>query len=121
MSDVSVVHKDKQYATFKAIAVKIQQSLDLDSILSECRVLHNSRLSTKIKDNKGQFKPELLIDASAIDLSNRSRLVYLASDGQLKFSTRNSAIEASENYVINNYSTAFQLSTADSKKRFARL
>lgn len=120
MSNIGIVHKDKQYATFKAIVAKVQQSVDLDAIVQECTVLHNSRISTKIKDNKGQFRPELLIDANAIDLSNRSRMTYLASDLQLKLSKLDSAIEAFENYVITNYSQAFQLNSVDARKRFAR-
>ena len=119
MSNIGIVHKDKQYATFKAIVAKVQQSVDLDAIVQECTVLHNSRISTKIKDNKGQFRPELLIDANAIDLSNRSRMTYLASDLQLKLSKLDSAIEAFENYVITNYSQAFQLNSVDARKRFA--
>lgn len=119
MSNVSIVRKDKQYITFKALVVKIQQSVDLDAIIQECKVLHNSRISTKIKDNKGQFKPEMLIDANAIDLANRSRMAFLASDLQLKLSKLESAIEAFENYVVNEYSTAFQLRTVDMRKRFA--
>ena len=47
-------------------------------------------------------------------------MTYLASDLQLKLSKLDSAIEAFENYVVTNYSQAFQLSSVDARKRFAR-
>lgn len=118
---ISDVHSDKHYITFNKIYIRIQKSIDIDAIIDECRVLHNSRISTKIKDNKGQFKPEMLIDANAIDLANRARMTYLASDLQLKLSKLNSAMEAFENYLLNEYSTAYQLKTVEARKRFAKL
>lgn len=115
---IAEIHKDPQYKKFKLMVERIQKTIDLESTIEECKTLHHSRISTKIKDSKGQFKPEMLIDANAIDLSNRARMTFIASELQLRLSKIDSAIDAIENYLVSTYADQYKLRTVDMRKKF---
>ena len=78
----------------------------------------------KIRDFYLMYRPAPLVRAYCLEekLQTPAKIYYKFEGNNTSGSHKlNSAIEAFENYVINNYSSAFQLRTADSKKRFARL
>lgn len=117
---VATVKKDSQFTEFKNVWTRLIKDFDPDSAVSECQALHNSRLSTKIRDNKGQFSPQMLIDASAIDLSTRSRMSYIAANLQLRLSKLESAIDAMDNLITSKYCPEFEIKTVDDKRKFVK-
>lgn len=117
---IKTIRKDPQYKKFKTVWVRVQKDLDIDVAVEECKILHNARLSTKIKDNKGQFSPQQLFDANAIDLSTRSRMSFIAANLQLRLSKLDSALDAIQNYILNTYSKDIGVRTIDGQKKFVR-
>lgn len=117
---IKTIREDKEYKKFKTIWTRIQKDLDIETAIEECKILHNARLSTKIKDNKGQFSPQQLFDANAIDLSSRSRMSFIAANLQLRLSKLDSALDAVQNYILNTYSKEIGVKTIDGQKKFIR-
>lgn len=120
MSAIGIIRKDPQYKKFSELWTRLQRDFDVDSTVSECHALHTSRLSTQIKDSKGQFSPQMLLEASAVDLSNRSRMSFLAANLQLRLSKFKSALEAIDNYINNKYCAEAGFRTIDERKKFCR-
>lgn len=117
---IKTIRKDPQYKKFKTVWIRIQKDLDIEVAVEECKILHNARLSTKIKDNKGQFSPQEIFDANAIDLSTRSRMSFIAANLQLRLSKLNSALDAIQNYILNSYQNEIGIKTIDGQKKFLR-
>lgn len=114
----SAILNDDNYKKFKDTWGRIENTLKDEEAVEECKTLHNARLSTKIRDNKGQFSVQQLYDANAIDLSTRSRMVYLAANLKLRLSKLETAFDAIQNYIINRYTE--DLRTIDAKNKFAK-
>lgn len=115
----SQVRNDSEYQKFKTVFTKISGSYDLGQWVDEAKILYNARLATRIKDSKGQFSAQLLMDASAIDLSSRSRLAYIAAELRLKLSKMSSLLDAIYSYIYTNYCS--EIRTIEEKKQFISL
>lgn len=115
---VSVIRADAAFKKFKTAWERISSGIDAEGAVEECKLLHVARKSAKLKDSKGQFSPQTLLDASAIDLSNRSRMVYVAADLQWRISKLDSAMDAVQNHITANYADKIPARTIDERKRF---
>ena len=115
----SQVRNDSEYQKFKTLFTKICDSYDAQQWVNEAKLLYNARLSVRIKDSKGQFSPQLLMDASAIDLSSRSRLAFIAAELKLKLSKMSSLLDAIYSYIYTNY--CGNIRTIEEKKQFISL
>ena len=115
---MNAVLTDENYKKFKTTWARIEATLADEAAVEECKTLHNARLSTKIRDNKGQFSVQLLYDANAIDLATRSRMVFLAANLKLRLSKLETAFDAINTYIINKYTN--DLRTIDAKNKYAK-
>lgn len=117
-STIEEIRADEQFKKFKRMFLRVQKTITLDEYVAECQTLHASRLSTKISDSKGQFSPQMLMDANAIDLSSRSRMAFIAANLKLRLSKLESAMDAIDSYIVNQYGSQIQARTIDERKKF---
>lgn len=117
MSDlVKVIRGSKEFAKFKTIVETAKSRGDVVGGTAEALSLHASRLSRGIR-GKDRYSPQVLIDASLQDMSNRARLVELRVKNDMQLATVREAIAAMSKHINTEYSDDLRdYSTVDQRR-----
>lgn len=115
---VKEVRSGDTYAQFKKIINTAKTKIDLDGGMKEALGLHAGRLSRGIR-GKDRYSPMVIIDASLMDLSYRSRLVEIRVKNDVQLATVREAIEAMRRHISTEYSDELrEFSTASLRNAF---
>lgn len=119
MTLIKDIKRDANYKSFRRILEAAQQKLDVEAALEEAKVLHAARISRALTGND-RYRPKRLIDAAAIDLSTRARLVELRVVNDRKLSHLRKATDALKSYVATEYAEDINedFRSADQRKAF---
>ena len=99
---LQTIREDPEYKKFKKIISIEEEKLHLEQDQTEVLSLHSSRISRTIYD-KRQYSPQILMDASTMDLSFRSRMVELRVKASLHISMMEAAINSIRKYIYTKY------------------
>lgn len=97
------------------IKKSIDQSVDLEKIMEEARVLQGSRTSRKLY--KIAFEPTSLSEAALRDLAARSRLSELKGTLDIHATAMNTALEKATDHVSVVYADEIQLMATNAPDR----
>lgn len=112
------IRNDDEYKKFKRIIKLELDRLNIEQDQKEVLSLHSSRLSRSIYD-KRQYSAQVLIDASMMDLSFRSRIVEIRVKASLHVSIMQAAISSIKKYIYSKYvQNSAQFSTEASRQAY---
>ena len=115
------IRNDPKYKTFKRIITTAQERLStLERDRKEIFALNSTRLSRKLYTGK-KYSPSAVMEASACDMSARTRLVELRTRTSFHMGTIEKAMEAFQDHVQTEYKEELrEYSTEAQRKSFIR-
>ena len=99
---IADIRADAEYKKFKRILQTTQERLDFEVIVEEARSLHQSRVVRSLYGKKA-YSPKNVLDASAQEVANRSRLVELRLRLASELSILEQALSLAKKYVSTEY------------------
>lgn len=113
-----IIREDEEYQKFRKVIRLELERLKLEQDQKEVLSLHASRLSRGIYD-KRQYSAQMLIDASMMDLSFRSRIVEIRVKASLHISIMEAAIGSIRKYLYSKYvQSSSSFSTENSRQSY---
>lgn len=113
-----IIREDEEYQKFRKVIRLELERLKLEQDQKEVLSLHASRLSRSIYD-KRQYSAQILIDASMMDLSFRSRIVEIRVKASLHISIMEAAIGSIRKYLYSKYvQSSNNFSTENSRQSY---
>jgi hypothetical protein len=99
---LSQIRKDPKYKKFKLIVQKAGERLKIEADRNEALALFSARTSRTLSGKK-QYSAQALLDAEAIDMSTRSRLVQIRVQSSIHLDLLDEACDAIRRHILTQY------------------
>lgn len=99
---LSAIRKDVKYRKFKLVVQKAGERLKIEHDRNEALALFSARTSRTLSGKK-QYSAASLLDAEAIDMSTRSRLVQIRVQSSIHLDLLDEACDAIKRHIFTQY------------------
>jgi hypothetical protein len=96
------IRRDPKYKKFKSIVEKTGERLQVEKDRNESLALFSARTSPTLRYKK-QYSAASLLDAEAIDMSTRSRLVHIRVQAKIHLDLLDEACDAIRRHIFTQY------------------
>ena len=118
MSLLQVVKADPKFKKYRNILKTTRSRLSIEEGIDEIFALHSGRLARRLY-GKSQFSPKSILEATAQDLSARSRIAEIRQKTSVQASLLQGAINELHKYVRNNYRSEMRNLSNEASRRAA--